>query len=239
EGDDTTSNIWKAERRKRITSSLIGQIAKRRSKTKVEKVVKFKLYSTFRGNSATRWRNEQEKHARQKYIQKLKAKSPLATCNDSGLVIHKKHHWLAASPDGLVNDPSATPSSGLVEIKNPFKYKDSTILEAAEASDFCLKKDKNETIQLKKTHNYYYQVQGAMFCTDTFWCDFVVSTEKDLFVQRISFDRQFWETTITKLRTFYFTALLPQLAAPLNGMIREPEQWQSDPKSWEECYINL
>ena len=239
EGDDTVSNIWKAERRKRITSSIIGQIAKRRSKTKVEKLVKYKLYSTFRGNTATRWGHEHEKHARQKYLDQLRTTSPSATCKDSGLVIHRKHHWLAASPDGLVNDPSATPTTGLVEIKNPFKFKDSTIIEAAEASDFFLKIDKNKTVHLKKTHNYYYQVQGAMFCTETLWCDFVVCTTKDIVVQRIPYDKQFWETAITKLRTFYFTALLPQLAAPLNGNVREPEQWLTDPKNWERFYSNL
>ena len=136
EGDDTASNIWKAERHKRITSSIVGQIAKRKSKTKVEKLVKLKLYSTFKGKTATRWGHEQEKHARQQYLDKLQENSPLTTCVDSGLVIHNKHHWLAASPDGVVNDPCATPTTGLVEIKNPFKFKDTTITEAVESSSF-------------------------------------------------------------------------------------------------------
>ena len=78
--------------------------------------MKLKLYSTFKGNTATRWGHEQEKHARQQYLEKLQENSPLATCVDSGLVIHNKHHWLAASPDEVVNDPCATATTGLVEI---------------------------------------------------------------------------------------------------------------------------
>ena len=42
-----------------------------------------------------------------------------------------------------------------------------------------------------------------------------------------------------KIRIFYFTSILPEFAAPLNGNVREPEQWLSDPKGWEQFYSNL
>ena len=45
--------LWREERRKRITSSSVGQIAKRKQSTKVNSTIKKLLYSKFRGNKAT------------------------------------------------------------------------------------------------------------------------------------------------------------------------------------------
>ena len=58
--DDNSSNIWLAERHKRITSSNIGRISKRRKSTKVANTVKQLLYSNFHGTAATRWGTFQE-----------------------------------------------------------------------------------------------------------------------------------------------------------------------------------
>ena len=61
--DDDESVAWFSERRKRITSSNVWTIAKRRSTTPVARLVHQLLYSTFCGNSATtRWGLDQEQH---------------------------------------------------------------------------------------------------------------------------------------------------------------------------------
>ena len=63
-----------------------------------------------------------------------------------------------------------------------------------------------------------------MFCDEKKWCDFVVSTEKDLHIERIHCDDTFRNEQIPKLQTFYFQALLPELACPNHRKegIREP-----------------
>ena len=59
----------------------------------------------------------------------------------SGLVVSVTTPWLAASPDGLVYDPQADPSQGLVEFKNPYSVRDKTLEEAvASCNTFCLTK---------------------------------------------------------------------------------------------------
>ena len=49
------SEEWKSERRKRLTASRMGGIAKMRKTTKRSNTVRDLLYSTFRGNKATRY----------------------------------------------------------------------------------------------------------------------------------------------------------------------------------------
>jgi len=53
--DDNTKIIWHEERRKRITASNVGKIAKRRATTKVSSTVQLLLNAKFQGNSATNW----------------------------------------------------------------------------------------------------------------------------------------------------------------------------------------
>ena len=60
--------------------------------------------------------------------------------------------------------------------------------EACRSSSFCLKEEKKEdiaTYNLKKKHDYFYQVQCQMYCVNKECCDFVVQTEKDMHIERI------------------------------------------------------
>ena len=74
-----------------------------------------------------------------------------------------------------------------------------------------------------------------MFCTNRQWCDLVVLT-KTLHIQRIFADPEFKSKILPKLRQFYFTAILPELACP-QAVIREPLEWMSN--EWETTYIGL
>lgn len=69
----------------------------------------------------------------------------------------------------------------------------------------------NGAAELKKTHGYYYQVQGQMGVTGKKWCNFVVWTCVGLNVQQIQFDELFWINMCLKLDKFYVEAFIPEL----------------------------
>ena len=129
----------------------------------------------------------------------------------SGLVINPEHAWLGVSPDGLVTNPHSPDPNGLLEIKCPCKFRDSTPHEAASQPGFCCQLE-NNTVVLKKQHDYYFQVQGQMAICSKQWCDFVIYTSDGVCVQRITFDPTVW---ITMLVEFYSASLVPKLAEKL------------------------
>ena len=85
-------------------------------------------------------------------------------------------------------------------------------------------KDGKTTYTLKRRHDYYFQVQCQLYCEEREWCDFVVRTDKGIFIERITRDSKWWEEQVPKLKDFYFKSLLPELACPRyrQGGIREP-----------------
>ena len=156
-GDGLAANLWIAERKKQITSSAAGKIAKRRASTKVCNMVKSLLYHQFRGTAATEWGREREPVIRERYIQyMLQQKSTQLTVQPSGLVIHPVHAWLAVSPDGLVCDPAAQDQLhvGLVEYKNPYSHRDASLQTAAQTNFFGLKTNQEGT--LFETHTQVF-----------------------------------------------------------------------------------
>ena len=220
---------WLAERRMRITASTTGSIAKMRATTKKAKKVKELLYNTFRGNQATQYGLAKEEETTIQYTTYQQQNGhPDLKVDICGLCVSTANPWLAASPDGFILDPSESEHSlGLLEMKNPYSVREKTLAEASTAPSFCLEEDKSSPngYKLKNKHNYYYQVQCQLYCTGRMWCDFVLRTNKDLHIERIYYKESWWTGQLEKLRKFYFSALLPELASPRNrkGGIREPQ----------------
>ncbi|KAL4136163.1 hypothetical protein QTP88_007727 [Uroleucon formosanum] len=104
-----------------------------------------------------------------------------------GLIVDDDLHYLAATPDGLVG------TDYVVEIKCPLKAKDSSsFIEAVmnKKITFCRIQNENE-MELKKEHNYYYQIQGQMHVSKRKFCYFVVYTANWYKVQIIEYDESF------------------------------------------------
>jgi hypothetical protein len=154
----------------------------------------------------------------------------------SGLVVYEEDNCLAASPDAIVEDHTNN-ERGIAEWKNMSTNRNKKIFDILEEKEiskqygnFCLRREKKgeSKMTLHKKHAYYYQVQGLLAITEAAWCDFVVKTDIDLFVQRVYPDCTFWQQVMMpKLTKFYYKALLPELASPRHqkGGIREPGQW--------------
>jgi len=85
----------------------------------------------------------------------------------------------------------------------------------------------NGSIELKCTHSYYYQIQLAMFCTRTKWCNFFFRTTVDFHCERISFDESLCGSILPILRRFYILAILPELTLKAKP-IWEPKDWVAE-----------
>ena len=106
---------------------------------------------------------------------------------------------------------------GLIEIKCPFKYRDSMICKACDNRHFHLEKYGND-IKLRRTHDYFYQVTGQLAITDAVFCDFVTWTCSDIHIERIYLDTTLWSSMLQELTAFYFNSLGPEIIDRLHAM---------------------
>ena len=150
---------------------------------------------------------------------------------NTGLVIDTDFPCLACSPDALVEIQGAEEPLGIAEYKCPFSLAQSnqTAVEAANDPDkkknFYCQVCPSGDIQLKRGHDYYFQIQGTLAITRRAWCDFVVWTPTGTLVERIPADKSFWLKHRHTLLLYYNKAILPQLTLPrhVTGQaIREP-----------------
>ena len=98
---------------------------------------------------------------------------------------------------------------GSVEVKCPYCVKDDTIKDVQ-----AKKQDLLEMVQgnlhLAKGHAYY-QVQTQIHALNVKYADFVVWTQKDIFVERIFPDALFCSECLQKANVFFKKCILPEL----------------------------
>ena len=200
---------WHEERKLRITASNFGLVVKR--KRSHASLAQQLLYKRCHGSgvAALVWGQQHEKDALVAYKQSL---APGTTVDEAGIFV-SACGFLGASPDGIVM--SGDKPIKLIEVKCPYRARNSTVHEMCSDKSFHCSLDDNLQPMLKRTHDYYYQVQGQMAVSNIHQCDFVVWTPKGYTIELITFDQHFWsETCYPSLRKFYFNLLLPEIIYP-------------------------
>lgn len=173
-----------------------------------------------------RWGCDHEQDARNQYDKIMAAKHTAFKVQETGFHISSNRPYFGASPDGLVSCECC--GNGCLEIKCPFCIKDKELEQVAnESKTFCLEKNASGNYVLRHDHQYYYQVQAQLYCTNRSYCDFVVWKEDQLLIQRVPKDESFLARELLKVDQFFSLCVMPELLAKVHSS----PSVRSNPKS--------
>lgn len=186
--DQANSITWQGARAIRMTSSTFGKICKATDRCDKEELAQ--SFLSFSNINAVPLKHgiKYEVVAREAYENKTGQK--VKKC---GLFIDVTMPFLAASPDGLVDDEL------LIEVKCPYTSRDKAISPAY----VTYLRSIDGELKLKTNHNYYYQIQGQLMITGRKMCDLVIFTFCDLQVIRIMKDEEFCKNMRSALQSFF------------------------------------
>ena len=209
--NQSQSDHWHEERKLRITASIMKTFCNKRPKTDINNFIKNKLAPKPINSAAIKYGQRNEDVVIKCYIEYQKKKGFILNIKKCGLFVNPAIPWLAATPDSVVEIGLDT---GCLEVKCPFVCGRLSFAAASvEVPSFCLQRSNGE-LQLKRKHQYYYQVQTQLFVTQLLWCDFVVwSPSEGILVERIEYDEMFIDEMVSKARIFYFDTFLPSVVA--------------------------
>ncbi|KAM7290152.1 uncharacterized protein ISCGN_026818 [Ixodes scapularis] len=201
------------ERQGRITASVFSAVIKC---VKPEYLVKGILYpSPDASSEAMLYKRTLEGTAVSAYASLMAAFDTPVEIRKTGLHIHPECSFIAASPDRIVMKDNE-------EVKCPASKIGLTPMEACKDKKFCCEVV-DGLVRLKKTHAYFYQVQGQMAVTGHQWCDFVFWTNNttvanSTHVETIAFDKKFVDGALLPgLIYFAKHALFPEV---VTGRVR-------------------
>ena len=140
------SPAWFTARQNRLTASTFGEVLNRKSDPNEKMLMRLFRPTTIHAASLTYGKRNEGK-TKAKYMSQY----PDSHIHDCGFVVNNEFPFLGATPDGKVCHNGKV---GLVEIKCPYSARDLTVQEACEqVKDFCLGKDANGNLSLKRDKN--------------------------------------------------------------------------------------
>ena len=212
----SNTDLWHHHRQPRITATKCYRIAVQREATSPTKTIKEVLgyNKPFQSKYMQEGLDMEDNIIDAYKVLKQQQGVTGITVEKCGFFISKRHGFLGASPDGLVQDPSAENTDGLLELKYIQMENNETLEDALIRKGICKKYD--DGVELNVRHKYYFQMQQIMFVVERKWIDFVVMGTgcSTPFCKRVSFSKDFWDTIFPKLESFFNRWIVPELAYP-------------------------
>jgi len=207
------NKLWFDKQRSLLTASNFGKAAK--TKVGPSKKLKAMLYANFT-TEAVQYGIEREGKAVAIYIKDMSEKGITVKVDEVRLLQSKEKPFLAASLDRIVTS-ILTNGKWEMEIKSPLSKAGMTVEDACTSKNFCPEKLNDGTIELKRNHNYYIQVQGQLYSASSLALKGIVlvfyfGEGMPLFKEDISFDSSQWsEELLPRLEYFFKRALFPEI----------------------------
>ena len=214
------SITWYQQRAGRVTASRLKSTLATSLSQPSESLIKSSCYpeSTKFYSAACSWGCVHEETARKAYFDIYRTKHKMAAISKIGLVLHPKYPFMGASPDGLIECKCC--GKGVLEVKCPYSCRDKSFSEKMEANNVFLEQSQEGNLELKKNHQYYYQIQMQMKFCEVDHGDFVVWSHKELFIQRMAIDDIFITGALSDAQSFIKKGILPELIG--KNVTREP-----------------
>ena len=194
------SLTWKEQRIGRITASIAHDVLHTNQEEPAKSIIK-KICIPSKSIShlpSLSWGINNEKNALSDYETIQSVSHDKFSVKTPGLRLDINNPCIGASADGI--STCKCHGTTTVEIKCPFKHKDSKNI------DECIKNDKtfclDDNLQLKRNHKYWAQVQLQMYIYNTENAHFVVWTPQFCHISHIKYDPEF-EKMVKKLITFH------------------------------------
>lgn len=207
-----TNKLWFEKRKTVLTASNFGKAAK----TKVEPSNKIKsiLYSNFTTESV-QYGIESEAKAVDLFVRQMSKDGLTLKVEEVGLLLSKDKPYLGASLDRIVSFIDTHEKWGM-EIKSPFSKAGMTVEEACKTKTFYLEKVADGSIKLKRNHDYFWQVQGQLYCSNLSLNGIIFTVyfgeNMPLFIEKIPFYSSTWyEDFLPKIDFFYRRAFFPEM----------------------------
>lgn len=201
------SERWK-KLRGRVTGSIVSA-AVGHSRFKTTDAVAADIISTSCGGRLNHERNADmergvalEPIARNKYMELTGN-----VVEEVGFAVPHWDNWIGYSPDGIIGE------KGMIEIKCPRKIPDKmrTHRSWIEVNKWKIPKFYTEHIW----QEHVDQMHLGMAIMNREWCDYVVYCEGEILIERVYFNKEYWEKLYGEIKKF--------IQERLKGRMREPE----------------